>query len=117
MPNIGRLDTRIKIQKRDEIGDFSDDFAIDTVTYTLILETWAEALYNGGAKKYGNRAVGKSTGDTGFIIRNVDFEIEKDHYVDARGYRYQVVGTRPMDDRFRFLYLDCIMTNKIGSDG
>jgi len=104
---IGKRNTRIKILERAEIGDFSDPFQSDPVKYKLILETWADASYNGNTKKYAMRGVGNTTGDTSFIIRHPGFEIQKDHYVTAKGYKYQVEGTRWADDKLRYLLLDC----------
>lgn len=131
---IGKLNTRIVIKKRNEIGDFSDPFfdpmnpfgqkpdpttgnQENTIEYETVYETWADANYTSAAKKFNGRAVGNQTGDSGFIIRNVDFEIEKDFYIDAKGYRYQVKGTMPADDKFRFLFLDCIFIGRVGDDG
>lgn len=121
---IGKLNTRISIYKRSEIGPFQP-FNFDDqnqpkgnpIDYGPVYETWADADYTSSAKKFKGRAVGKSTGDTAFIIRNVDFEIEKDFYVDAKGYRYQVHGTMPADDKFRFLFLDCSFVGKAGDNG
>lgn len=114
---IGKLNTRIKITKRAEVGDFSDPFKKSTVDYDCILETWAEADYTGTTEKFNGRAVGKSTGDTMFKIRDPRFEIEKDHYVEAKGYKYQVEGTMPGDNKLRFIILDCSFVGKCDDGG
>ncbi len=116
MSMIGHMNTRIQILKRSEVGDFADPFLKDVIDYTLVLDTWAEANYEGTTKKFGGRAVGDSTGVTYFTIRNPQMEIEKDHYVVAEGYKYQVEGTMLGDGRKRFLILNCSFVG-LANDG
>ncbi|GAG36783.1 unnamed protein product, partial [marine sediment metagenome] len=73
MAQIGKLDTWIKISKRKEIGDFSNEFSKlsgGTVEYECVLETWARVEFVASAKKFNGRAVGTGTGSTIFEIRD-----------------------------------------------
>ena len=121
MSMIGKMNTRISIQKRREVGDFSNadewgELTGGSVEYELVLDTWAKVIHQSTAKKFNNRAVGNNTGGTIFEIRNPMFELEKDHYIDAKGYRYKIEGTMPIDDRHRFLQVDTIFIGKCNEE-
>ena len=106
---IGKMDTKITISVRREIGYGSDDWSEltgCTVGYEDVLNCWANVTYDTGAKIFGDRAVGTSTGDTTFVIRNPRLTLTKDHYITANDVKYKVDGVRPYDSRLRFFIID-----------
>tara|TARA_R110001632_G_scaffold207664_1_gene331852 strand:- start:444 stop:806 length:363 start_codon:yes stop_codon:yes gene_type:complete len=120
MSRIGTLDTRIQITKRSEIGEFSNDFSElsgGTTGYKVVLETWAEVTHLSTTSKFNGRAVGKNGGDIMFKIRNPNFEIEKDYYINAKGYKYKAEGTMPSDNRHRFIIVECTYIGKDTDEG
>ena len=120
---IGSLNAYIKVLERKEVAtrpshaDDTPSSGIDwdgiathttgeTITYDVIWETWADVEYVSPSHEYMGRAIGKSTGDTRFTIRMVEFDVEKDFYVDWEGRRYKVVGIKYLDKKRRYLVLD-----------
>ena len=120
MQRIGKMDTRVQIQKRSEIGAHSNDFSklsAGTVGYEVVLDTWAEVTHLSSTSKFNGRAIGKHGGDTLFSIRTPNFELENDHYINAKGYKYKVEGSMPADGRHRFLLIDCTFVGKDDDEG